>query len=165
LPHFDVHCPLLSLPLAFATELETIPADIPYIAIAEDDVAAWRQHLPRQRPRVRLAWSGQRSHDNDLNRSIPLATLLPLLDLAEVNFVSLQHKVRETDAAVLHSHPRLFRIDRKISRFRRDCSGSVLSRCGYLGRQRGCASRGGDGQAASAAAVRRGLPLAARAAG
>ena len=117
LPHFDVHCPLLSLPLACATELETIPADIPYIAAAEDEVTAWRQHLPQQRPRVGLAWSGQRSHDNDHNRSLPLATLLPLLDLADVSFVNLQHEVRDSDAAVLRSEQRLFRIDRKFRDF------------------------------------------------
>src|SRR5580704_9409282 len=34
LPPFNVHCPLLSLPLAFATDLTTIPADVPYIAPA-----------------------------------------------------------------------------------------------------------------------------------
>ena len=32
LPAFDLHCPLLSLPLAFATELATIPARRPYLA-------------------------------------------------------------------------------------------------------------------------------------
>ena len=31
LPAFDLHCPLLSLPHAFGTTLETIPADIPYL--------------------------------------------------------------------------------------------------------------------------------------
>ncbi len=46
LPHFDFHCPLLSLPLACATEFATIPAEIPYVAPAEADVAAWRARLP-----------------------------------------------------------------------------------------------------------------------
>lgn len=32
LPAFDLHCPLLSLPLAFKTQLETIPASIPYLS-------------------------------------------------------------------------------------------------------------------------------------
>jgi tetratricopeptide (TPR) repeat protein len=30
LPDFEWHCPLLSLPLAFRTELQTIPANVPY---------------------------------------------------------------------------------------------------------------------------------------
>jgi hypothetical protein len=31
LPEFDLFCPMLNLPSAFGTELETIPANIPYI--------------------------------------------------------------------------------------------------------------------------------------
>jgi hypothetical protein len=57
----------------------------------------------RQRPRVGLVWSGERSHDNDLNRSIGLETLKPLLDLPEVAFVSLQHEVRDADLPLLQS--------------------------------------------------------------
>jgi tetratricopeptide (TPR) repeat protein len=107
LPRYDFYCPLLSLPLACRTTLETIPAEIPYVAAGEGDVAAfmtrWRAHLPPQRPSVGLVWSGVRSHDNDRNRSMRLATLAPLFDLPEIAFVSLQHEVREEDAALLES--------------------------------------------------------------
>jgi len=105
LPKFDFQCPLLSLPLAFATELATIPADVPYIAASQEDVAAWRKRLPQGRTLVGLTWSGERSHDNDLNRSMRLETLLPLLDLPDVTFISLQHEVPDEDAAMLHGHP------------------------------------------------------------
>jgi tetratricopeptide (TPR) repeat protein len=110
LPRFDFHCPLLSLPLACATELATIPAEIPYIAPAEDEVALWRARLPRRRPLIGLAWSGTRSHDNDLNRSMRLAMLAPLLDLPDVAFVSLQHEVREEDVAYLESRTNIVRV-------------------------------------------------------
>jgi tetratricopeptide (TPR) repeat protein len=110
LPRFDFHCPLLSLPLACATELATIPAEIPYIAPAEADVACWRARLPQRRPRVGLVWSGTRSHDNDLNRSMRLEMLSPLLDLKHVTFVSLQHEVREEDAAFLESRAAVVQI-------------------------------------------------------
>lgn len=103
LPAYDFHCPLLSLPLACATTLETIPADIPYIFPAAADVAAWRAHLPRHRPTIGLTWSGERSHDNDLNRSLALATLAPLFDLPAVSFISLQHEVRAEDLSLLQS--------------------------------------------------------------
>jgi tetratricopeptide (TPR) repeat protein len=101
LPHYDFHCPLLSLPLACGTTLETIPAEIPYLAPRQTDVAQWHARLPRQRPLVGLVWSGERSHDNDLNRSMRLETLQPLLDLPGVSFASLQHEVREEDQALL----------------------------------------------------------------
>jgi hypothetical protein len=103
LPHYDFHCPLLSLPLACGTTLETIPADTPYLAPREEHAAAWRARLPRGRALVGLVWSGERSHDNDLNRSVRLATLAPVLDLPDITFVSLQHEVRDEDSDLLRS--------------------------------------------------------------
>src|SRR5262249_1946405 len=44
-PPADLQCPLLSLPLAFGTELNTIPRDVPYIGADGDRVAAWRSRL------------------------------------------------------------------------------------------------------------------------
>jgi tetratricopeptide (TPR) repeat protein len=117
LPRFDYHCPLLSLPFACATELETIPADVPYIAPADDDMALWSKRLPERRPRVGLAWSGERSHDNDLNRSLRFKTLLPLLDLTNVAFVSLQHDVREEDASLLNERPDVLQVGQKFQNF------------------------------------------------
>jgi hypothetical protein len=57
----------------------------------------------RGRPLVGLVWSGERSHDNDLNRSMRLAALAPLFDLPDLAFVSLQHEVRDEDQALLES--------------------------------------------------------------
>jgi tetratricopeptide (TPR) repeat protein len=117
LPPYHFHCPLLSLPLACATTLATIPAEIPYIAPHEADVACWRARLPRQRPLVGLAWSGERSHDNDLNRSMRLETLLPLFDLPGVAFVSLQHEVREEDRGLLRSRHEVIRVGEEFNDF------------------------------------------------
>lgn len=117
LPAFDLHCPLLSLPLAFATELGTIPARIPYLAPPQASIAAWRDRLPRRRPLIGLAWSGDRIHDNDLNRSIRLETLAPLLDLPDVAFVSLQHDIRERDLAVLPKLSKLQRLEPQFCDF------------------------------------------------
>ena len=117
LPPYDFHCPLLSLPLACSTTLETIPAEIPYLAPADADVAAWQARLPRQRPRIGVVWSGERSHDNDLNRSMPLATLKPLLDLPDFAFIVLQHEVREDDVVPLQSQRNLWRSSIKFKDF------------------------------------------------
>ncbi len=101
LPAYDFHCPLMSLPLACGTLVATIPAAVPYINPADAEIAAWRARLPARGRLIGLVWSGERSHDNDLNRSLRLATLAPLLDLPDVTFVSLQHEVRDEDAATL----------------------------------------------------------------
>lgn len=100
LPAFDLHCPLSSLPLAFGTTLDTIPAPVPYLAPPALP-AAWRERLATgDRPKVGLVWSGNAAHVNDRNRSIPLATLRPLFDL-DADFVSLQTELRAGDEEIL----------------------------------------------------------------
>ena len=169
LPRYDFHCPLLSLPLACATTLETIPAEVPYIAPADADVASWRARLPQRRPRIGLVWSGERSHDNDLNRSIRLATLKPLLDLPEVAFVSLQHEVRDEDCRcckVLKAVGEVCAIGGQFKDFADTAAADRTARRGDCGRYRRGAFGRRHGQAAVfAAAVCCGFPLAARARG
>src|SRR5262249_21942943 len=101
LPDFDLHCPLMSLPLAFRTRLDTIPSATPYLRVPSDAAAKWSAMFgPSRRPRIGLAWSGRAAYFNDRNRSIGLRPLLPLLGL-DATFVSLQKEVRAEDAAVL----------------------------------------------------------------
>lgn len=100
-PAFDLHCPLGSLPLAFKTELDSIPADIPYLAAEPPRRAQWQQRLGvRHRPRIGLAWSGSPHHANDRNRSLSLDRLAPLLGL-DFEFHSLQKEIRAGDRAAL----------------------------------------------------------------
>jgi hypothetical protein len=106
LPAFDVQCPLMSLPLAFGTELSTTPADMPYIVPPAPD-GATGQELGGPQPLVGLVWAGDRLHKNDANRSMRLATLLPLLALPDLRFVGLQQEICAQDAEVLRSVPRL----------------------------------------------------------
>jgi tetratricopeptide (TPR) repeat protein len=108
IPSFDLHCPLMSLPLAFRTELATVPADIPYLAAPRERVEAWTGRLPPTRGlRVGLVWSGNATHRDDHNRSVALARLAPLFDVSGVQFVSLQKDLREADAQTLAGEPRL----------------------------------------------------------
>jgi Tfp pilus assembly protein PilF len=101
LPAFDIHCPLLSLPHAFGTKLETIPAATPYLRAPADAVPACELRLgATRRPRIGVAWAGSRTHQNDRNRSIGLGTLLRFLD-ADATFVSLQKELRAGDEALL----------------------------------------------------------------
>jgi tetratricopeptide (TPR) repeat protein len=97
LPPFDVHCPLLSLPLAFGTRLQTIPPACPDLAPPADRVAHWRERLgPATRARIGLVWQGNPGHDNDRNRSMRLSALRPLFELP-VDWVSLQRPMPAAD--------------------------------------------------------------------
>ena len=104
LPAFDLHCPLVSLPFAFATRLETIPSTAGYLSAPAQHVTTWQSRLEgKPRPRIGLVWSGNPGHERDRERSIGLRALVPLLDSvgADVTFVSLQKDVRAEDAALL----------------------------------------------------------------
>jgi tetratricopeptide (TPR) repeat protein len=97
LPAFDLHCPLLSLPLAFNTEVDTIPRETPYLSADAAKRDAWLARLgARQRPRIGLVWAGDprkqlpNAHLIDRQRSIAFDTLAPLFEVAECDFVSLQ---------------------------------------------------------------------------
>lgn len=99
-PPHDLHCPLMSLPRAFGTDLASIPATVPYLAPDPADISRWRDRLAEQDGddegsgtaglRVGLVWAGNPRHRNDRNRSIPVAALRPLLAVPGVRFVSLQ---------------------------------------------------------------------------
>jgi hypothetical protein len=105
LPAADFHCPLLSLPLAFETTLESIPSPGPYLEANAARVEQWSKRLgPKRRRRIGLVWSGNSQHKNDHNRSIPLELLLPQLP-EQFDWVSLQREVREADQRVLELHP------------------------------------------------------------
>ena len=126
LPSFDFHCPLLSLPLAHGTTLQTVPSGAAYIAAPDADAAAWRSRLPQRRPRIGLVWSGERAHDNDLNRSMRLAMLAPLLDQPAAAFVSLQHEVRGEDAAALRHRSEICQAGPEFKDFS-DTAGAIAS--------------------------------------
>lgn len=101
LPAFDWHCPLLSLPLAFGTRLDTIPATTPYLRAAPDKRRAWRERLREAGgPRLGLVWAGNATHGNDHHRSIALQALLPALRAGWAVF-SLQKELRPGDQELL----------------------------------------------------------------
>jgi tetratricopeptide (TPR) repeat protein len=97
LPKADFHCPLLSLPLAFQTTVDTIPASGAYLLPDLERIAVWSVRLgPKRAPRIGLVWSGDPAHRNDHNRSLKLKTLLAHLPMG-YEYISLQKDIREND--------------------------------------------------------------------
>lgn len=118
LPQHDLHCPLMSLALAFGTTLDTIPNAVPYLDAPQEHLERWRARLgARGRPRVGLAWSGSTTLRNDRNRSIALEQLAPLRELP-FDFHSLQKEVRPGDAAALASGPPIASFGDELADFR-----------------------------------------------
>jgi hypothetical protein len=101
-PPFDGFCPLPTLPLAFRTSIETIPAEVPYLSAPADRLAKWQPVLQAlSRPRIGLMWAGAMSPI--YRRSIPLRLLMPLFELRQFHFVALQKEVPDEDTPLLES--------------------------------------------------------------
>jgi Flp pilus assembly protein TadD len=93
LPHFDVHAPLMSLPLIFGTLLETIPASVPYLGVSDALITRWKERLVESAGgaptiHVGLCCIGNAAHRYDRDRSIRFAEFAPLAT-AGVTFHSL----------------------------------------------------------------------------
>jgi tetratricopeptide (TPR) repeat protein len=90
LPEFAWQCPLMSLPLAFGTTMDTIPLCIPYLRADAAETQAMRERWAGEGLRVGVAWAGNPQHRSDEQRSMPLRALLPLADVPGIQWVSLQ---------------------------------------------------------------------------
>ena len=98
---FDYHCPLMSVPLALGTELSTIP-EVPCLTAHMKDVPRWAKLVPSDTPKIGIAWSGNKKHKNDHNRSIALSQLTSILT-PHAAWISLQKEMRDTDRLELNA--------------------------------------------------------------
>jgi Flp pilus assembly protein TadD len=96
-PFHHFYCPFFSLPRAFETTPDSIPASTPWLHADPALAERWNARLPEGKVRVGLVWSGQARPmlpgfaTLDGRRSVSLETLAPLASVAGVNFISLQH--------------------------------------------------------------------------
>jgi hypothetical protein len=117
LPPFDLHCPLLSLPHVLGTDLASVPAPVGYLRADPVRATRWRNRLvPAGSPRIGLVWSGDPKHANDRSRSLPLASLLPLVG-SGARLFALQPRVREADRATLAATPAIIDLGCDFSDF------------------------------------------------
>jgi tetratricopeptide (TPR) repeat protein len=100
LPEYDVHAPLLTLPLILGTTLETIPGDVGYITADAALVETWRQRMEAlPGPRIGLCWQGNPKFPGDKWRSVPLRRFAPLFEDPALTFVNLHKGTGEEQIA------------------------------------------------------------------
>lgn len=87
---FDYHVPLLSLPLALGTRLETVPATIPYLHADPARVDIWRDRIGSHGFRIGICWQGNPTLQNP-RRAFGIEMLAGLGALPGVRLISL-HK-------------------------------------------------------------------------
>ncbi|MFK8257289.1 tetratricopeptide repeat protein [Erwinia sp. AnSW2-5] len=89
-PAFDVHCELMSLPMAMGLQLSDLPGSVGYLNADPARVEKWRARLADlPRPIVGLVWAGRPTHGNDAQRSMSLSDMAPLAQDG-ITFVALQ---------------------------------------------------------------------------
>ncbi|MEG4519068.1 MULTISPECIES: tetratricopeptide repeat protein [unclassified Microcoleus] len=102
LPDFQVQAPLMSLPHILGTNLENIPAKVPYLAGPPN----WQFSLNCDRNfKVGIVWAGSSEHLKDFQRSSDLSYFLTLLDISGVSFYSLQKDLSADNRSLLTQIP------------------------------------------------------------
>lgn len=117
LPQFDAHCPIMSLPLAFETRLETIPSKVPYLRIPIDNIDRWRSKLRDGGFKIGVAWAGNPSFKYDHDRSITLKNILSVCSVHGATFFSIQKDLRDGDAEILRANPHIGHLGSELSDF------------------------------------------------
>jgi len=102
-PHFDVHSPIMSLPYALQTRLDTIPNEIPYLYADEKLVSDWKQKLSTDKNfKIGICWQGNDNYATPLLRatvaqkSVHPRQFAPICEVPGVSIYSLQ-KTTGTD--------------------------------------------------------------------
>ena len=96
---FDCHAPLLSLPLAFRTRSDTIPAHVPYLHADPALVQRWSQRLG-DGFRIGVCWQGGTA-GIDVGRSFEAGEFSGLSQLPGVRLISLHKGAGESQLADL----------------------------------------------------------------
>jgi tetratricopeptide (TPR) repeat protein len=87
---FDAQIAISSLPRAFGTRLDTIPAAVPYLSAEPALREIWRKRIGAEGFKIGLVWQGNPDPEADRARSMPLTALAPLAAIAGVRLISLQ---------------------------------------------------------------------------
>lgn len=119
IPAFDYHCPLLSLPLVFKTDLNSIPAELPYLKSDSVKFLEWQKRLGQKvKPRIGLTWSSTSNYKNDAKRSMQLSEFIKALPDEDYEFICLQKELKQCDKDLFKS----FRKIRFYGDYLRDLS-------------------------------------------
>ncbi len=118
---YDIHIPLMSLPLLLGTTIENIPSHIPYLNPSTAMRPKWRpRSTEHHAPSVGIVWSGNAT---DPRRSCPLELVIKLCSSIDgIRFFSLQKELPEgvtadklREAGIIHWGDRLSDFDATAS--------------------------------------------------
>lgn len=119
-PTADFTIPLLSLPFALGTTVESIPFAAGYLEPPVEKIQKWRSIIDAYATpgylRVGFVWDGRKSFRND-KRSISLQELMPLLTIEGVDFISLQKGEQANQLKTLQFDSNIIDITDQLTTF------------------------------------------------
>jgi tetratricopeptide (TPR) repeat protein len=104
---FDAQIAISSLPRAFGTRLETVPAAVPYLAAEPALREMWLKRIGAQGFKIGVVWQGNPDPEADRARSLALNALAPLAAIAGVRLISLQKGFGEDQLSNLQASLRV----------------------------------------------------------
>jgi tetratricopeptide (TPR) repeat protein len=87
---FDAQIAVSSLPRAFATRLDNVPASVPYLVAEPERARKWAARIGVESFKIGVVWQGNPNPEADMARSAPLAAFAPLAAVPGVRLISLQ---------------------------------------------------------------------------
>ena len=99
----DFHCPLMSLPLAFGTNIKTVPCFDRYIYASDEYVKKWAALMNQiAEPKIGIVARGSDSFANDKNRSCDMKALVAQLP-ENASCIVLQKDLSDDERAFIDS--------------------------------------------------------------
>ncbi|MGK7904359.1 MAG: tetratricopeptide repeat protein [Hormoscilla sp.] len=113
LPEFDVQASLMTLPHILGTTLDNIPARVPYLprGTGETPVLGMENKI-----KVGIVWGTKSSHPTAKDRSCKLSDFLPILEIKDITFYSLQKGEQVAEIASL-GQDNLVNLDEQLQDF------------------------------------------------
>lgn len=116
LPDFDVHAPMLSLPMLLGVDrIEDLPAETPYLAIPDGPDFPVPEAMP-DKLKVGFVWGGNPLFAQDRDRSSDIKYYEPLFDMPGIQWFCLQKGDREPEISSAPDH--VVRLNERIKDFR-----------------------------------------------
>lgn len=105
---FDYQCPLMSLPLAFSTDLDTIPPPPKSLVISSEKAKYFEQVLGlKTKPRIGICWSSVSNHLGGHKRSLSLEQFLTGLPKEGYDYICLQKEIKPADQDLFKANPQI----------------------------------------------------------
>ena len=117
LPHFDFHCPLMSLPFVFQYQPNKNKSRAKYLFSPKQKTAQWDSYLVSNgRPRIGLVLEGKESHIHNHFRSVNASDLINVLP-KNVDYFLLQKELSVQTKELVENRPDVTDLSGKLIDF------------------------------------------------